>query len=62
MIDIFGAIAATASYAAIVGILIGFAPIRDSMKLGALAAATAWGIIIAAAFGGLAPGTRRSPC
>jgi hypothetical protein len=59
MLDILGAITVTAIYAAIVGVLIGFAPVRGSTRLVLLAAAAAWAALIAAAaaLGGLAPGT-----
>jgi hypothetical protein len=59
MIDILGAIFATAAYAAIVGVLVGFAPVRTATKLVAVATAVLWGgtITALAALGGLAPGT-----
>jgi len=59
MLDVVGSIVATAIYAAIVGVLVGFAPISRAAKLLALAAAAAWaGIIVAVgALGGFAPGT-----
>ena len=59
MIDIVGAIAATAVYAAMVGVLVGLSPVRAATKLVAFSAAALWGgsITALAALGGLAPGT-----
>ena len=58
MLDIMGAIFATALYATVVGVLIGLSPVRAVTRLAAFAAAAAWlGIVVAvAALGGLAPG------
>src|SRR5262245_23513399 len=59
MLDILGAITATAICATVVGTLIGFAPVRGTTRVVLLAAAAAWAALIAvvAALGGLAPGT-----
>src|SRR5262245_25932167 len=59
MLDILGAITGTAIYAAVVGTLIGLAPVRRATRLTLLAAAIAWAVLISAvaALGGLAPGT-----
>jgi hypothetical protein len=58
MLDIMGAIFATALYATVVGVLIGLSPVHGVIRLGAFAAAAAWlGIVVGvAALGGLAPG------
>jgi hypothetical protein len=58
MLDILGAIFATAVYAAIVGVLVGFPRVRSETKLLGLAAAVLWGslVVAIAALGGLAPG------
>jgi hypothetical protein len=58
MLDVLGAIFATALYTSVVAVLIGLAPLRPVTRLAASAAAAAWlGIIVAvAALGGLAPG------
>jgi hypothetical protein len=58
MLDIMGAIFATALYATVVGVLIGLSPMRAVTRLAAFGAAVAWlGIVVAvAALGGLAPG------
>jgi hypothetical protein len=59
MLDIVGSIVATAICAAIVGVLVGFAPISRAAKLLALAAAAAWAgtVVAVGALGGFAPGT-----
>jgi hypothetical protein len=58
MLDIVGAIFATALYATVTGVLIGLSPMRAATGLAAFGAAAAWlGIVVAvAALGGLAPG------
>lgn len=58
MIDMVGAIVGTAVYAALVGVLGGFAPLRRSTRLTVFAVAAVWGGIVvgAAALGGFAPG------
>jgi hypothetical protein len=58
MLDIMGAIFATALYATVVGVLIGLSPAHAVTRLATFAAAAAWlGLIAAvAALGGLAPG------
>lgn len=59
MLDIIGAIFATAFYATVVCVLAGLSPVRAATRLAVAAAAATWlGIIVAtAALGGLAPGT-----
>lgn len=58
MIDMIGAIAGTAVYAVLVGVLVGFSPVSGPAKLAAFAAAGVWGgiIVAVAALGGFAPG------
>jgi hypothetical protein len=58
MIDMIGAIAGTAVFAVLVGVLVGFAPVCGPTKLAACAAAAVWGgiIVAVAALGGFAPG------
>jgi hypothetical protein len=58
MLDVLGAIFATAVYAAIVGVLVGIPRVRTQTKLFGFAAAAVWGslVTIVAALGGLAPG------
>ena len=58
MIDMIGAITATAVYAVLVGVLVGFSPVGGPAKRAAFAAAAAWGglIVAVAALGGFAPG------
>jgi hypothetical protein len=58
MLDVLGAIFATALYATVVGVLIGLSPVRAVTRLAAFAVAAAWlGIVVTvAALGGLAPG------
>jgi hypothetical protein len=58
MLDVLGAIFATALYATVVGVLIGLSPVRAVTRLAAFAVAAAWlGIIVTvAALGGLAAG------
>lgn len=58
MLDMVGAIAGTALYAVVVGVLIGLAPVSPLTRLGAVAAAAGWGgiIVALAALGGFAPG------
>lgn len=58
MIDMIGAIAGTAVYAVLVGVLVGLSPVGGPTKLAAFAAAAAWGgiIVAATALGGFAPG------
>jgi len=53
-----GAITATAVYAVLVGVLVGFSPAGGPTKRAAFAAAAAWGglIVAVAALGGFAPG------
>ncbi len=59
MIDMIGAIADTAIYAALLGVLAGRSPIGVRAKAAILAAAVLWGAVIVtvAALGGFAPGT-----
>jgi hypothetical protein len=59
MIDMIGAIAGTAVYTTVVGVLVGWSTASASQKLAALAMAAAWGgaIVALAALGGFAPGT-----
>ena len=56
--DIIGAIAYTAYYAVLVGVLVGFSPARRSTKIALAAAAALWGVIVVtiAGFGLGAPG------
>jgi hypothetical protein len=58
MLDIVAAIYATAYFAAQMGLLIGFSPVRREAKLAAFAAAAAWLAMVVAAYtvGGLRPG------
>ncbi len=58
MLDLIGAVFGTAYYATLVGVLIGFPPLRAATRVAAFAAAVAWlGVIVAVAgMGGLAPG------
>jgi hypothetical protein len=58
MLDMIGAIFATALYAIVVGVLIGLSPMQAATRFAAFAAAAAWlGMIVAVAvLGGLAPG------
>jgi hypothetical protein len=58
MLDVLGAIFATALYATVAGVLIGMSPLRPVTRLAAFAAAAAWLwlIVAVAALGGLAPG------
>ncbi|MGH7322585.1 MAG: hypothetical protein ACRELA_23600 [Candidatus Rokuibacteriota bacterium] len=58
MIDMIGAIAGTAVYAVLVGVLVGFSPVGGPTRLAAFAAAAGWGgiIVAVAALGGFAPG------
>jgi hypothetical protein len=58
MLDIIGAVFATALYVTVVGVVVGLAPLSASARLAAYSAAAAWlGIIVVvAALGGLAPG------
>ncbi len=58
MFDVVGAMAGTASYSVLVGVLVGFSPARFSTKLAAFTAAAVWGAIIVtiAALGISAPG------
>jgi hypothetical protein len=58
MLDVIGAIFATALYATVLGVLVGLSPLRAVSRFAAFAAAATWlGIIVAvAALGGLAPG------
>src|SRR5438552_1972812 len=58
MIDMIGAITATAVYAVLVGVLVGFSPAGGPTKRAVFAAAGAWGgpIVAVAALGGFAPG------
>ncbi len=46
MFEVIGAIAYTALYAVLVGVLLGFSPARRSTKIAAAAAATLWGVIV----------------
>src|SRR5262245_19444272 len=59
MLDIIGAIFATALCATVVGVLVGVSPLRAATRLAVCAAAATWlAIIVAvAALGRLAPGT-----
>lgn len=59
MLDIIGAIFATAFCAAVVGVLVGLSPVQPTTRLAAFAAAAKWlGIIVAVgALGGFTPGT-----
>lgn len=52
MLDIIGAIFATALYATVVGVLIGLSPVRAATKLAAFAFAAGWLAFIAAFAGG----------
>ena len=58
MFEVLGAIAYPALYVAVVGILLGFAPVRRFTKIAVAAAAALWGVIIVtvAGFGLGAPG------
>jgi hypothetical protein len=58
MIDIVGAIASAAVYAALVGALVGFFPAGGPSRPVVLTAAAAWGgiVVAVAALGGFAPG------
>jgi hypothetical protein len=58
VIDLIGAIGATAVYAGLVGVLVGLSPVGGPTKLAAFAAAAGWGgiIVATAALGGFAPG------
>ncbi len=58
MIDMIGAIAGTAIYAVLVGVLVGLSPVGGPTKLAAFAAGAVWGgiIVAIAALGGFAPG------
>jgi hypothetical protein len=58
MIDLVGAIAGTATYATIVGVLVGYSSVGRAAKLRACAAAAAWGALVVAlaALGAFAPG------
>ena len=58
MMDMIGAIAATAVYAALVGVLVGYSPASRPTKLAAFAAAALWGGLMVglAALGGFGPG------
>jgi hypothetical protein len=58
VIDMIGAVAATAVYATLVGVLVGFSPVGGPTKLAAVAAAAVWGgiVVVTAALGGFAPG------
>ena len=62
MLDVIGAIAYTALYAALVGVLLGFSPALRSTKLALAAAAALWGVIVVtiAGFGLGAPGAAGS--
>ena len=46
MLEIIGAIAYTALYVALVGVLVGFSPARQSTKIALAAAAALWGVIV----------------
>lgn len=46
MFEVVGAIAGTATYAVLVGVLVGFSPARRSAKLAAFTGAAVWGVII----------------
>jgi hypothetical protein len=58
MFDMVGAIAGTAVYAIMAGVLVGFSTASASRKLAARAAAAVWGgaVVATAALGGFAPG------
>lgn len=58
MLDVIGAIFATAFCATVVGVLVGLSPVRAAIRLAVFAAAAKWvGIIVTVAtLGGLAPG------
>jgi hypothetical protein len=58
VIDMIGAIGATAVYAVLVGVLVGFSEVGGATKRAAFAAAAGWGgiIVATAALGGFAPG------
>ena len=58
MIDMIGAIAGTAVYAVVVGVLVGLSTLSPWQKLAAFGVAAAWGgsIVAIAALGGFAPG------
>jgi hypothetical protein len=58
MLDLIGAIAGTAVYAIIVGVLVGLSPADRTQKWALYVAATAWGMLIVsiAARGGFVPG------
>ena len=58
MFEVMGAIAYTALYAALVGVLVGLSPARRSTKLAVAAAAGLWGLLVVtiAGFGLGAPG------
>jgi hypothetical protein len=58
VIDMIGAVAATAVYAILVALLVGFSPVGRPTKLAAVAAAVMWGgiVVVTAALGGFAPG------
>ena len=62
MLEVIGAIAYPALYVALVGILLGFSPARQSTKIALAAAAALWGVIIVtiAGFGLGAPGAAGS--
>lgn len=62
MVDMIGAIVATAIYAVLVSVLVGSSPAGRGAKLLAVVAATAWGgiVIAVAARGGFAPGATGS--
>jgi hypothetical protein len=46
MFEVIAAIAYTALYAALVGVLLGFSPARRSTKIAVAAAAALWGVIV----------------
>jgi len=46
MLEVIGAIAYPALYAALVGVLLGFSPARRSTKIAVAAAAALWGVIV----------------
>jgi len=58
MIDMIGAIVATAIYAVLVGVLVGFSPVGTGARIVAVVAAAVWGgiVVAVAARGGFAPG------
>jgi hypothetical protein len=58
MVDMIGAIVATAIYAVLVGVLVGFSTVGRGAKLAAFVAAAVWGgvVVAMAARGGFAPG------